>query len=280
METRYIDVYDRLVFLGKSGENRARKIIFNISRWVSVYKEGGTVALIVKRSGDAVSYPALISFDGENVEWVLEAADVEKPGKGVCELQYLIDGTVVKSKTFETLVDESVGGLEGEIPEPQKAWTDAVVQAGTEALKGAGEAKSAAKEAESYAEAAEKSVENYPYIDQKTGTWWVWDAQADKYTNTNVKATGERGLPGEKGDPGERGLQGLPGEKGDPGERGLQGLPGRDGQPGQPGKDGKDGKDGYTPIAGKDYYTETEKAEFVQAVLAALPVYNGEVIEL
>lgn len=126
METRYIDVYDRLVFLGKSGENRARKIIFNISRWVSVYKEGGTVALIVKRSGDAVSYPALISFDGENVEWILEEADVEKPGKGVCELHYLLNGTVAKSKTFETLVDESVGGLEGEIPEPQKAWTDAV----------------------------------------------------------------------------------------------------------------------------------------------------------
>lgn len=45
------------------------------------------------------------------------------------------------------------------------------------------------------------------------------------------------------------------------------------------GEKGDPGKDGHTPVAGKDYFTETEKAEFVQAVLAALPVYNGEVVK-
>lgn len=38
-----------------------------------------------------------------------------------------------------------------------------------------------------------------------------------------------------------------------------------------------DGKDGYTPINGVDYYTQADKDEMVAAVIAALPVYNGEV---
>ena len=32
------------------------------------------------------------------------------------------------------------------------------------------------------------------------------------------------------------------------------------------------GEDGYTPVKGVDYYTEEDKAEMVQDVLAALPV--------
>lgn len=46
------------------------------------------------------------------------------------------------------------------------------------------------------------------------------------------------------------------------GPRGPQGIP---------------GKDGYTPQKGVDYYTDADKAEIVSAVLAALPVYEGEV---
>ena len=39
-----------------------------------------------------------------------------------------------------------------------------------------------------------------------------------------------------------------------------------------------DGADGYTPQKGVDYWTEADKEEMVTAVIAALPVYNGEVI--
>lgn len=40
---------------------------------------------------------------------------------------------------------------------------------------------------------------------------------------------------------------------------------------------GADGKDGYTPIKGVDYWTDTDKTEMVNDVIAVLPVYNGEV---
>lgn len=38
---------------------------------------------------------------------------------------------------------------------------------------------------------------------------------------------------------------------------------------------GEKGDDGYTPVKGTDYFTDAEKAEFVQAVIASLPIWNG-----
>ena len=80
---------------------------------------------------------------------------------------------------------------------------------------------------------------------------------------------GADGQPGEKG---EKGDKGDPGEKGEQGEQGIQGLPGEKGEKGATGEDGK------TPVKGIDYYTDADKAEMVNAVIAALPVYNGEVV--
>lgn len=40
------------------------------------------------------------------------------------------------------------------------------------------------------------------------------------------------------------------------------------------------GDPGFTPKRGVDYYTEADKTEIVDAVLAALPKYNGEVEEV
>jgi hypothetical protein len=42
--------------------------------------------------------------------------------------------------------------------------------------------------------------------------------------------------------------------------------------------DGAPGADGKTPVKGTDYFTAADKTEMVNAVIAALPVYNGEVV--
>ena len=92
---------------------------------------------------------------------------------------------------------------------------------------------------------------------------------------------GEKGDKGDKGDPGEPGSpgkDGADGKDGAPGKDGVDGKDGADGQPGAPGKDGKDGQDGYTPVKGIDYYTEADKEEMVDMVMAALPEYDGTVI--
>ena len=44
------------------------------------------------------------------------------------------------------------------------------------------------------------------------------------------------------------------------------------------GVNGTNGADGKTPVNGTDYFTAADKAEMVSAVIAALPVYAGEVV--
>lgn len=51
-------------------------------------------------------------------------------------------------------------------------------------------------------------------------------------------------------------------------EESVAGTPGKDGADGKDGQDGKDGADGYTPVKGTDYFTEEDKKEIVDAVLA------------
>lgn len=115
------------------------------------------------------------------------------------------------------------------------------------------------------------------------------DGTASSFTVKN----GSKGSPGEKGDPGESGPQGEKGdpgesgpqgEKGDPGETGPQGEKGDPGEtgpqgekgdPGETGPQGEKGDPGYTPVKGTDYYTDEEKTEMVELVLAALPTWEG-----
>ena len=87
-------------------------------------------------------------------------------------------------------------------------------------------------------------------------------------------ATGPQGAQGPKGEKGDKGDPGTTGEQGPAGEQGPKGEKGDTGPQGPAGPAGADGK---TPQKGVDYYTEQDKQEMVQAVIAALPVYNGEV---
>ena len=54
-----------------------------------------------------------------------------------------------------------------------------------------------------------------------------------------------------------------------PGPQGPQGPQGEPGAPGAP------GQDGHTPVKGTDYWTETDKAEMVADVIAAIPGGGG-----
>ena len=116
--------------------------------------------------------------------------------------------------------------------------------------------------------------------------------------------TGATGPQGPQGDPGATGPQGPKGDTGDRGETGQSGVyvgsgtmpagcnvqidpdgevftkedligpAGPAGPEGPVGPTGPAGADGYTPQKGVDYYTEADKQEMVNLVLAALP--NGD----
>ena len=62
---------------------------------------------------------------------------------------------------------------------------------------------------------------------------------------------------------------------GPPGPQGEQGIQGIQGPQGPIGKTGTAGKDGHTPVKGTDYWTDNDKTEIINSVLAALPAAEG-----
>ena len=79
------------------------------------------------------------------------------------------------------------------------------------------------------------------FIDQNTGTGYVWDGNM---WNAVGQIQGPKGDKGDPGDDGQDGAQGPKGDKGDPGDDGQDGAQGPKGDKGDPGNDGQDGAQG------------------------------------
>lgn len=133
--------------LGSRGENEARIIRWTnlLPKWRETYG-AGTVVLLHQRLGDTQPYPATIQVEGDNIDWTVTAADTARAGQGSCELQYIVEDSVVKSKRWQTLVFCSLEEP-GPAPEPVEGWvrqlvecTDAAVAAGLTELQEAGSA--------------------------------------------------------------------------------------------------------------------------------------------
>lgn len=121
-------------------------------------------------------------------------------------------------------------------------------------------------------------------------------AKGEKGDKGDTGATGSQGPKGDKGDTGATGSQGPKGDKGDKGDTGAQGIQGIQGIQGNPGAKGDKGDKGDTGNSGVYIGSGTMPAdcnvqidpngdaftsdELVQAVLAALPVYDGSVVSV
>ena len=92
-------------------------------------------------------------------------------------------------------------------------------------------------------------LNNHPPIPGGNGHWLLWDTESGAYV--------ESALPLPDISVGPQGPQGEQGPKGDTGDVGPAGPA------------------GYTPVKGNDYFTEEDKTEMVNAVLAALPAAEG-----
>lgn len=112
---------------------------------------------------------------------------------------------------------------------------------------------------------------------------YIWDPVSGSWKN-NGPLQGARGEQGEAGKNGKSlefvwsGTRlGIRQEGGNYQYVDLQGPAGQDGQEGKQGPTGPAGDPGYTPQRGIDYWTSADRQSMVQDVLAALPVYQGEV---
>lgn len=117
-------------------------------------------------------------------------------------------------------------------------------------------------------------VKGKDYFDGKDGRNGVdgKDGKDGKDGYTPVK-----GVDYFDGKNGTNGRDGANGKDGYTPVKGIDYFDGKDGESGKDGSNGKDGADGRTPEKGVDYFTADDKAELVASVIAALPVYNGEV---
>lgn len=116
---------NQTITIGRVGENKAKQIIWKglLGEWRELYGEG-IVQLAVRRPKDSAPYPATCEMSGDDVIWTVSSADVAFPGIGECELSYLVDDVVAKSKTWLLRISRSLTGDNVTKPpkDPAKSW--------------------------------------------------------------------------------------------------------------------------------------------------------------
>lgn len=116
--------YGDVLRLGQQGENEAITFKFFVKGWIESYG-AGEFAVLNKRTEDPDAYPCAVTNDDDYVYWTITSAETQYKGNGECQLVYTVDGTVVKTAVFRTVVDKSLGSAE-EPPEPWKGWVDEI----------------------------------------------------------------------------------------------------------------------------------------------------------
>lgn len=112
--------FNGVLKLGKCGESNVRQITFDISKWIEEFGTG-SAALLVLRPEDDAPYITTTSLVDGVVIWSVSSTDTAYPGIGECELQYVADGYVKKSKIWKTMTLKSLEDA-GEAPDPESGW--------------------------------------------------------------------------------------------------------------------------------------------------------------
>lgn len=127
------------LFIGFEGENKARKVIFDLSDWEKRYGGEGRVELLYRRPGDTAPYPVALERVGRRVAWTVTATDTANPGPGGrAELRYILGDILVKSESSQVTVSAALEGT-GKVPDPPgQSWLDQVLQAADRAARESG----------------------------------------------------------------------------------------------------------------------------------------------
>ena len=205
---------------------------------------------MVKPYGAGAAYPVTLDDDHGLAAWPVSNSDTQTAGVGQAEFVFHPDAsTVDKSAVFSFAVLPDIGPAMSEPPDAYEDWVSRLEDLGAETLQNAQDAAESASEAGNAEAAAEEAVRHYPRI--VDGYWQVWDADAQQWHDTGVKAVGEDGLPGRDGVDGQDGAPGVTytptvsadgeiswtndGGLQNPQPRNIMGPAGQDGQDGAPG---------------------------------------------
>lgn len=116
------------ICLRHQGEHDAMRVAFDLSAFEADWP-GGTPSLLVQRprsSGDKEAYPAALSVDEDTAYWTVGAADAAYSGYGKVQLEWRVDGALVKSCVYDTVCVPSLQTGAEPPDEPSKRWFEAL----------------------------------------------------------------------------------------------------------------------------------------------------------
>lgn len=158
-----------IIQIGRTSENDAEVIRFDVSDWPELYGAGGSFVLAHQRPNEAQPYVCAVSVAADGwLEWIVKDTDVQITGKGEAQLTYVINSVVAKSVIFTTRISRSLGQT-GELPEPYENKIDELIEAAANITTEANRAETArtdaetaqgkAEDAQAAAEAAQQKAE-------------------------------------------------------------------------------------------------------------------------
>ena len=115
---------DQALLLGRSGENRATRVLVDLKSILSQYPDA-IASITVKPPGRA-EYPAAVKQEDGILTWEITRADVcGKAGNGLAQITIRgADGTVIKTAIACTRIEESLINETDPAPDPVETWID------------------------------------------------------------------------------------------------------------------------------------------------------------
>ena len=172
---RLEDLKSVKICIGYVGENKHTQVRIDCSSAFAEYP-GATPALSVRPPRGGI-YPAVIETDGNIVVWTVTNSDLLFRGDGEIQLSFILGDVVKKTEVGKFEVHRSIITT-ANVPDPVAEWLIRATAA---------------------AAAAEAAAQHQPKIENEY--WYVWDADAEDYVSTGIKAKGDKGDPGTPGDP-------------------------------------------------------------------------------
>lgn len=114
--------------LGRLGENERTKFVFDVNDWLEEYP-GASIGLMARRPHVNSSYPVILSDEGEGkYGWTVTSGDLSAAGEGKCQLKAIENSVVVKSRRYNTHIEDALDGQD-DPPAEWESWLDAIQRA-------------------------------------------------------------------------------------------------------------------------------------------------------
>ena len=120
-----INQENKTIHIGHARENQATSVPYDITEWVNEFGDGA-VDLVVQNPGAAEPHPGNLRRSGNQVEWIVADEDLTAAGKGSAQFRYTVGDTIVRSDTFTTTIDESLG-KPGPIKPAEQGFIDQMI---------------------------------------------------------------------------------------------------------------------------------------------------------